>query len=215
VASHRACRAACCVSRATQFPCFTGTKVQILTHRRAACCGRQAVVAFACGAFSRATQFTCFTGTIVQILTHRRAPCCVQHACSRATQFTCFTGTKVQILTRRMLWATSWWRLRAALLAACASSRSPHATTGTHSLYWYKDTCLTGTKVQILAFACGAFSSVRILAFATRDDRYSVALLVPKRTCFTGTKVQILAVVCVSSRLVLSLLALLVQKYKY
>ena len=39
----------------TQFTCFTGTKIQILTQS-----GRQ-----------QGTQFTCFTGTKVQILTQK------------------------------------------------------------------------------------------------------------------------------------------------
>ena len=117
--------ATCLLTRYTQFTCFTGTKVQILTHvsaeephacadagARAAggcacvgcaccapCCGRQGTQ-LTCFTGAKGTGVTCFTGRKVKILTwHRacRAACCV----SRATQFTCFTGVNVQILTHR------------------------------------------------------------------------------------------------------------------
>jgi hypothetical protein len=73
----------------TQFTCFTGNKVQILTQK-AASSAHQGV---------QGTQFTCFTGNKVQILTQKAASSA--HQGVQGTQFTCFTGNKVQILTQK------------------------------------------------------------------------------------------------------------------
>ncbi len=111
------------------------------------------------------------------------------------TQFTCFTGTKVQILALREL-----------------VEMSKHSGGGPQF------TCFTGTKVQILALR-------ELVEMSKRSGGG------PQFTCFTGTKVRILTQLlaqlsrrscwsyihthCASRRKVLSLLALLVQKYKY
>jgi len=94
-------------SQCTQFTCFTGTKVQILTLR--ACRRQGSAIRSARGAlFDTGTKFTCFTGTKIQILTR----CLVCHSLLPdvgipVVSFTCFTGTKVQVLTRCLVLAQS------------------------------------------------------------------------------------------------------------
>jgi hypothetical protein len=62
-------------SQCTQFTCFPGTKVQMLTLR--ACRRKGPAIRSACGAlFDTGTKFTCFTGTKIQILTR----CLVCHS---------------------------------------------------------------------------------------------------------------------------------------
>ena len=55
----------------TQFTCFTGTKVQILTHKALLARGRSQAPLAAAPPLPQTpgTRFTCFTGTKVQILT--------------------------------------------------------------------------------------------------------------------------------------------------
>jgi hypothetical protein len=121
-------------------------------------------------------------------------------------QFTCFTGTKVQILTLASI-RSAYVKLRPAQ---------------------QKDqfTCFMGTKVQILTLASIRSAYVELRP-AQQKDQF---------TCFTGTKVQILTLASIRSAYVElrpaqqkeldaalaaaaggapTLLALLVQKYKY
>jgi hypothetical protein len=99
-------RSGCCRQEVSQFTCFTGAKVQILTPRSGCC--RQELSLLGRGARrGPARWYICFTGTNVLAFTgtkvlFRNSVLSAeeqdedQHA---GTQFTCFTGTKAQILT--------------------------------------------------------------------------------------------------------------------
>ena len=75
--------------------CFTGTKLQIITHRRLEAEWRAWL--------KKTREFACFTGTKVQILTQRWRQTGGRRSrkCAVYTQFTCLPGTKVQILTQK------------------------------------------------------------------------------------------------------------------
>ena len=148
------------------------------------------------------TQFTCFTGTKVQIMTPeelqglrarriRRWSLRRMRLICSGEQFTCFTSTKVQILSLRLI---------------CSGTRTPCFTS-------FRQVALLALLVQELQaslFTC--FTS-------TRASGKSRELARTQFTCFTGTKKY---KYCHRSRnpafyelQVISLLALLVQKYKY
>ena len=73
-------RLLCVPAARSQFTCFTGTKVQMLTP----------VAADICGHYSAGTQFTCFTGTKVHIVTPVTATALVYLKASPAVRWVVF-----------------------------------------------------------------------------------------------------------------------------
>ncbi len=112
------------VEQGTQFTCFTGTKVQILTQMWGGP-----------GARYPLSQFTCFTGTKVQILTQMWGGPGARYPLSRypLSQFTCFTCTKVQILTQ--MWGGPGARYPLSLTAGNLRSKDGTVYTMPESRY--------------------------------------------------------------------------------
>ena len=108
--------------KSTQFTCFTGTKVQLLTLLRAL------LRALAQHAAHAGVAEACW-GVCSVLVEHRRA-----QASATGTQFTCFTGTKVQLLT----------------LLRAFGDRVPHAHAPARSVSRIQFTCVTGTKGELL-----------------------------------------------------------------
>jgi hypothetical protein len=69
---------------------------------------------------------------------------------SDLSQFTCFTSTKVQILTLRSCRVAKEDLSRSQSENEKLRLENQRLLAGAPLLYWYKSTCFTGTKVQIL-----------------------------------------------------------------
>jgi hypothetical protein len=133
------------------------------------------------------------------------------------TQFTCFTGTEVQILTHAEL------RARQASGRAAGRAQVPHmhALHSVYLLYRYKSTCTDvisgelrlGPKCRIRTRYMRGDGSSDIVS--TNGQVLSLLALLAQ-TC-TSTLLQLVTRGgdVLSVRVVLGLLALLVQKYKY
>jgi hypothetical protein len=191
----------------THFTCFTGTKVQILTMRQGAL-------------LAPGTHFTCFTGTKVQILTMRQGALLAPGTHSLYLLYWCKRAhTDADGAADRVLPAA-----QDAFQSGCARlfARDAHAQTRDKGS---QITCFTGTKVQILK---RIYIYIYIYIYrpqSTRPPRdtlrYSVYLLYWYKSTNTDTgncqdprNEDVKGPVGTVKR-VLSLRALLAQKYKY
>ena len=91
----------------TQFTCFTGTKVQILTQKALVDCSRLSRHTCSTRSGRMRCRIRCCTAARRQLQEQQLQQQASPRRTAAGAHFACFTGTKVQILTRIGRWRTA------------------------------------------------------------------------------------------------------------